>query len=402
MLNKLRPEPRTPNEEPSFAPGISTLLSSHRDWVGGQRVGLISHPAAVDANGASSAQLLMDTPRVRLCALYGPEHGFFGGALAGELVASRRHPAWRIPVHSLYGSRRKPTPRMLRDVDVIVFDLQDLAARPYTFVSTLRLVLEAAAEQGKRVVVADRPVPLPSCVDGPVMHPPFESFVAALPIPMFYGMTPGEAALWMQRNLHIEVDLRVAPMRGYRREPRRGRGWPPWVPPSPGIVSWETAESYVSMVFLEAFPGVDHGRAMGLPFQVFGAPGLDGSAVCRLLNARQVPGAIWHPHVAALRDAAGRPRFATAVRITVTDPAAFMPVSASVHMLHALQETCGRARWWSQPRARPEFFDKLYGTDRVRLALQAGALPRDIARSWEAGLSAFAPTREEVLLYPTA
>ena len=384
----------------SFTPGIVTLLAERRDWIAGQRVGLLSHPAAVDARGASSAQLLMQAPRVRLRALFGPEHGYFGGALAGETVASRMHPVWRIPVFSLYGRHRKPSPRMLREVDVIVFDLQDIAARPYTFVSTLRLVLEAAAEQGKRVVVADRPVPLPSCVDGPVMHPPFESFVAALPIPMFYGMTPGEAALWMQRALRIDVDLKVAPMRGYRREPRRGPGWPSWIPPSPGIVSWETAECYASTVFLEAFPAIDHGRAMGLPFQVFGAPGLDGAAVCRILNARRLPGAVWHPHIAALRDAAGRPRLATAARLVVTDPFAFTPIAASVHMIHALQEVCGPTRWWRQPRVRPDFFDKLYGTDRVRVALQGGASPRDIVRSWQAEVKAFAAAREAVLLYP--
>ena len=395
------PEPRTLNPEPSFRPGIETLLTSHRDWIAGQRVGLLSHPAAVGVLGFSSAQLLAQDKHVRLRALFGPEHGYFGGALAGQSVGSRKHPDWQIPVFSLYGRHRKPTPRMLREVDTIVFDLQDIAARPYTFVSTLRLLLEAAAEEGKRVIVADRPVPLPSCVDGPVMHPPFESFVAALPIPMFHGMTPGEAALWMKRALQLDVDLKVAPMRGYRRQPRRQPGWPPWIPPSPGIVSWETAECYSAMVFLEAFPGLDHGRGLGLPFQVFGAPGLDGVALCRALNASHFPGAVWHPHVAPLPDAAGRPRLATAVRLVVTDPGVFLPIAASVHMLHALQEVRGAARWWCQPRVRPDFFDKLYGTDRIRIALQGGASPRDIARSWQDDVRAFEPTRNAVLLYPS-
>ena len=386
----------------SFAPGIATLLTKHREWIAGQRIGLLSHPAAVDACGAPSAALLMRAPRVKLRALFGPEHGYFGGALAGEPVAHRVHPEWRIPVFSLYGRFRKPAPHMLRDLDTIVFDLQDIGARPYTFVSTLRLLLEAAAEQGKRVVVADRPVPLPSCVDGPVMRPPFESFVAALPIPMFHGMTPGEAALWMKHNLRIDVDLKVAQMRGYGRAPQRGRGWPPWIPPSPGIVSWETAECYASMVFLEAFPGIDHGRGMGLPFQVLGAAGLDGAALCRTLNARRFPGAVWHPHVAVLRDAAGRPRLVTAARIVVTDSGAFRPVAASVHVLHALQQLRGMARWWAQPGARPDFFDKLYGTARVREELQSGASPGEIVRAWRAEIRAFAPTRSAVLLYPPA
>jgi uncharacterized protein YbbC (DUF1343 family) len=356
----------------------------------------------VDAQGVSSAELLLNVPRVRLQALFGPEHGYFGGALAGEPVVSRLHPLLKIPVFSLYGRFRKPSPRMLRGLDAIVFDLQDIGARPYTFISTLRLLLEAAAEQGKRVIVADRPVPLPSCVDGPVMHPPFESFVAALPIPMFHGMTPGEAALWMKRNLRIDVDLKVARMQGYRREPRRGIGWPAWIPPSPGIVSWETAECYASMVFLEAFPGIDHGRAMGLPFQVFGAAGLDGSALCRALNARRFPGAVWHPHVVTLRGANGLARLVTAVRMVVTDPGAFRPIAASVHMVHALQQLRGAARWWSQPGARPDFFDKLYGTNRVREKLQGGAAPAEIVRSWQADLRSFLPTRNAVLLYPPA
>ena len=266
-----------------FTTGITTLLQNKQHWLENRRVGLVSHPAAVDSKGRSSTELLRSVCHERLVALFGPEHGFWGTAAAGQNVRSQKHPLWRIPVYSLYGKHRKPTAAMLENLDTIVFDLQDIGARPYTCVGTLRYVLEAAARHGKAVIVADRPVPLPSVIDGPVPEPKFESFVASIQSPVVYGMTPAETAVWLKTILGLNVSLNVAKMRNYWRQTSRGPGWPPWIPPSPGIASWESACCYTTTVFCEALPAIDNGRGTGLPFQLFGAPWINSRAVTECL-----------------------------------------------------------------------------------------------------------------------
>ena len=383
---------------PPFLPGIDILFAKHPDWIRGKHIGLVSHTAAVDVRGHSTAERLHTAASVTLVALFGPEHGFFGDAGAGEKVRHLRHPVWRIPVHSLYGAQRRPAPRMLRGVDVLLFDMQCLCARPYTYLGTLRYVLEAAAQHGIPVIVADRPVPLPGNIDGPVTDSNVESFVAAAPIPMSYGMTPGEAALWMNRNLDIGADLRVAPMKGYRRQSRREADWPPWIPPSPGIVSWETACCYPATVAFEAFPHVDYGRGAGLPFQVIGARWLQGTELASQLTRRALPGVSFHPHAYYAALSPRQRTLVDGVRLVVTDPRSFQPIRTSVEILCALQETAGPKRLWRN--ARRDFFDALFGVTSVREALAEGARPAVIAGSWRKACKRFDTTRRDILLYP--
>jgi len=383
-----------------FLPGIDVLLRRHPDWIRGRRLGLISHQAALGANGATSARLVHDAPGACLAALFGPEHGFYGTENAGELTRPCRHARWGIPIHSLYGAARRPTPAMLRGLDVLIFDLQDLGVRCYTYVSTLRLALEAAAEAGLRFIVADRPVPLPNVVDGPVLDPRFESFAASVPGPLCLGMTPGETALWFKRELGLKLDLRVARLQGYRRQAARGPDWPPWVPPSPGIASWESAACYPATVFTEALPAVLCGRRSTLPFQLLAGPPAWESQLVRSLERLRLPGLALYPHRFQPAWGDGSDRAHEGVRLVVTDPNAFRPAQASVVLVHTLQKLAGTRRLWSGPGARPEWFDKLYGTDTVRLALQAGESPAAIARSWAPGLRRFAQSRRACLLYP--
>lgn len=380
-----------------FQPGIDVLLTRHKEWLAGRRLGLVSHPAAVDRNGMSAGERLWREPGLRLKALFGPEHGFFGTATAGEPLGHQRHPQWRIPVFSLYGRTRRPTPAMFRNLDVLIMDLQDLAARPYTFVSTLRYVLEQAAALGKAVVVADRPVPLPRVIDGPLLDSRLESFVACVRTPMLYGMTPGETALWLKRDLGLKLDLHIARMRGYARQPGRGQDWPPWIPPSPGIRSWETGMAYLATIFGEALPAIDIGRNSNLVFQVFSAPWLKSRAVCENLNQLRLPGVAFfsHPYAVPL----ARSIF-DGVRLAVHEPNIFRPVLTGVAILACLQKLYGRRKVWGHPETRPEFFDKLYGTDAVRRALLDGEGPRTIARQWAQPLKAFAAARQDCLLYP--
>ena len=383
-----------------FSPGIDTLLSKHKWWIKGKRVGLISHLAAVDSKGCTSAQRLWDADDVNLTCLMGPEHGYFGRAAAGETCRAARHPDWKIPIHSLYGSQRKPSKRILNKLDAVVFDLQDLGIRSYTYVSTMRLTLEAAAEAGIPVIVADRPIPLPTSVDGPITEPEFESFVAAIPAPMAYGMTPGETALWLKATVVPEVNLRVAEMQGYTRDSDQGRCRAPWLRPSPSIVSWESATCFAATVCFEGLPAVDHGRATDMPFQLIGAPWTKGAQFSQALNDCRLPGVAFHPHHYLSRRADYFPtKTLSGVRMTVTNPRGFRPALTGITIVHCLQELYGLKRVWNPRNCRPEFFDKLMGTDKVRIGLQNGETPATISDQWKKPLQKFRRIRNKHLIY---
>jgi uncharacterized protein YbbC (DUF1343 family) len=380
--------------------GMDALRARRFDLLKSRRVGLLSHQAALTGDGSTSAQLLHRALGSRLVALYGPEHGFFGQAGAGEHTYTQTHPDWNIPVYSLYGERRKPAPEMLAGVDLMVCDLQDLGVRCYTYLATLRNMLEACAEAGVEVAVTDRPIPLPQVVDGPMLDPAFESFVAPCPLPLLYGMTPAESARWMQKALGINVRLSTVPMEGWSRADAAWDGArPAYVPPSPGIKTWECAMTYAATVFSEALPGIDCGRGTNLAFRVLGAPWLRAETFCGRIAAERLAGVTFHPYryVAAVPPAAGREL--DGVRLTVTDPARFRPAQVSLVVLRTLAGLYGEARVWRHKGVRPDWFDKLYGTDRVRKDMKSGAPLAPLFAEWARERKAFAQERKAALLY---
>lgn len=384
-----------------FQPGVSSLPAILSSRFRGCRVAVVSHAAAVDTSGTATAEVLARCSSVRLKAMFGPEHGFFGNATAGEKVPRVTHPEWSIPVFSLYGKHRAPDAASLRNIDAIVIDLQDLAIRCYTFCSTIRLVLESASKNRIPVIVADRPVPFPTRPDGPLLDPAFESFIGMIPSPLVYAMTPGETALWLSRRLNLDLNLSVARMPHYRRQ-HDWRGHWPWISPSPGIRSWESAVTYPATVFLEALPAFDFGRGTIFPFQVVGAPRLRTDSILRLLARHSLPGTAFRsqPYVPGTGPHANR--LVRGLRLVVTDPARFRPVETAVTILHCLQAVHGHDELWRTPGTRIRHFDLLAGTDALRKALQEGTSPREIARSWTPGIREFERTRRPSLLYPSA
>lgn len=382
-----------------FQPGIDVLLSRHRKWLRGKRIGLVSHTAAVDSHGCMSSERLWRNPDINLTCLMGPEHGFFGRAAAGASCHSTKHPDWRIPVYSLYGKTRQPTPRMLREVDTLVVDMQDIGARPYTYVSTLKLVIDSAAAAGKQVIVADRPVPLPNVVDGPVVAEGFESFVSLIEAPMSYGMTPGETALWLKECSGFDVDLKIACMDGYCRDPARAVDWPPWIPPSPAMLSWESAKCFTATVCMEGLGTLDHGRRTNLPFQVFGSRWTRGEDLASALTGRRLRGVKFYPHRYLPFPGKDRRGAISGVRMTVSDSDHFRPILTAATIVDVLQELYGPNRVWKGKGVREDFFDKLFGTNSVRLSLKAGKNARSIAAGWTGDLARFRRSRRKHLLY---
>ena len=283
---------------------------------------------------------------------------------------------------------------MLAGIDVLLIDLRDIGVRCYTYVATLRYVLDAAAAHGFGVIVCDRPIPLPAVVDGPGLEPEFASFVAPFPAPFLYGMTPAETARWLAKTLKLNLDLHVSTMRGWQAgQWPFGDTAPPWCPPSPGIRAWESARAYPATVWTEALPSLDCDRGGILPFQVLGAPWLDARAILSRVG-RAPPGARLHPH----RYLSGG-RQQNGIRIAITDPAAFRPVALAARLLSAIADVHGPSALWTAPPARLRWFDALAGTAHFCTALQRGASPASLVRQWRREMAQFLDERDAALLY---
>lgn len=332
-------------------PGIESIP---RDWLAGRRLGLVAHAASRTVDGRHSAEYLRDGG-IDLAAFFGPEHGFFGRGGAGENLTDTRHPEWDIPIFSLYGETRAPTPAMLETVDAVIFDLQTIACRAYTYGSTLRLLMEACATHGKTLIVADRPDPLMcTAPDGPMLEADCASFVGLIPTPFCHGMTPGELALFLREELGFEpLDLRVAPCAGLTRHLPLDHLFPTWHAPSPALVTLENALCFPMTVFLEALPMMDHARGTPLAFQCIGSAQGD---VFRLALP-PLPGVAVDP--CDYPDQTGRRLHG--LRFRVTDPAAYRPAAAAFALLTALESHLGPALW-TRAGSRPDFYTQLWGS----------------------------------------
>jgi uncharacterized protein YbbC (DUF1343 family) len=387
--------------------GAQVLADQDFDRLSGQRVGLIvNHTARIDTVHLIDA--LHAAPDVTLAALFGPEHGLRGTADAGEKISDGVDDRTGAPVYSLYGQTRKPTPKMLDGLDVLVFDIQDVGARFYTYISTMGLAMQAAAEADLPFVVLDRPNPLGGAlVSGFVLEPAQTSFVGQYPIPVMHGMTVGELAQMIQGEGWLsgleELDLTVVPVEGWQR----GQLWPatglPWIPPSPNIPDVETAFVYPGTCFFEA-TGASEGRGTREPFRLLGAPWADGQALVDTLTARTLPGVRFTPAPftpESIEGMASNPKLEGVplggIRLHVVDPSAYRPVATGIHVLHAFYHQAQRAG--EAFITRPDWMDKLAGTERLREMLTAGATPEAIVAAWQAEVDAFAQRRTPYLLY---
>lgn len=382
----------------AFKLGIDTLLGGHSGWVRNRRVALLSHSAAIDRTGRTTLQRLYEHPEINLVCALSPEHGFFASAPAGEHQPSTTHPVLKIPIHSLYGQTREPSSRMLAGIDVIVIDLANLPIRCYTYVSTILLCLRAAADKDIEVIVADRPVPLASTTNGPPLAPSCHSFVSLVDTPFCYGMTPAETARWLVEHENLSLQLRIARCNNYQRDSYPAPTWPPWTPPSPAILSWESALCYPATVLLEALPALDHGRHTLLPFQIFGARWTHGEQLSNSLNNCGLQGVSFCPHTyQPSTQPTGSASVVDGVRLHITNPQRYAPADTAVAILHTLQEEYGQRRVWRN--ARTAFFDKLAGNAAVRAALSQPLPVTTLRAQWKPLLSRFRRSRAKVLMY---
>ena len=378
--------------------GVDVLLEDPSSFIGDARIGLITNPTGVTMGLYSTLDAFHEHPGIDLAAVFGPEHGARGDAQDALPVESRVDEATGIPVYSLYGEVRRPTAEMLEGVELLVFDIQDVGARFYTYVSTLTHALEAAEEHGKGVVVLDRPNPINGvAVEGNIPEPGFESFVGLHRVPIRHGLTIGELALLA--NEGIGAELRVVSMEGWSRGMWFDETGLPWVQPSPNIPTLETATVYPGTCLFEGV-NVSEGRGTTRPFEYIGAPWIDARLWASDLNMLGLDGVAFRPcHFTPTFDKY-RGELCGGVQVHVTDWDAFKPVEAGLHMLATCidlwPEEC---QWRTATDSERLHFDLLAGTDKIRDALTEGVSVDDIVGGWTGDLASFMERREDILLY---
>ncbi|HEY2852076.1 MAG TPA: DUF1343 domain-containing protein [Gemmatimonadaceae bacterium] len=378
------------------APGVEVLLSDSLRLIQGKRVGLITNQSGRDRRGTSTIDLLFHAPGVRLTALFGPEHGLRGGARAGEKISSTVDSATGVPIYSLYGQTNAPTAEMLRDVDVLVYDIQDVGARVYTYEWTMALSAEAAGKLGKKFVVLDRPDPIRGDrVDGNILETRFRSFVGQYPVALRYGLTPGELLRYLVGTGQVNADVTVVPMRGWRRSMWWQDTGMPWLNPSPNLRSLDATLLYPGTVFFEGTNATE-GRGTDKPFQLIGAEWLsDAGAIAREMNALSLPGVRFDSTSRTIQND-GDYKFGgktiPMIELSVTDRNAVRPVEVGLRLLRAIYVR-HRSEWQWLPS-----IDRLAGTDALRPAVEQGTVDALLAK-WSSEAEKFQEQSRKYWIY---
>jgi uncharacterized protein YbbC (DUF1343 family) len=400
--------------------GVEVLFEKHPELVRGKNVGLITNPTGLDSQLDSIIEIFRAHPEVKLTALYGPEHGVRGNAQAGEYVAFYFDEHFQLPVFSLYGQTHKPPANMMtnideymrtfdtkhegkqveagmmKSVDVMVFDLQDVGTRVYTYIATMAYAMQAAADADIPFIVLDRPNPINGvAMEGPILeYPEHSSFIGLYPIPLRHGMTAGELAqLFNDKFLKKKVKLTVVPMENWTRDEWFDETSLPWVMPSPNLPTLEAATVYPGQVIIEG-TNLSEGRGTTKPFEMFGAPWIDGFILAEKLNALKLPGV-------KFREVWFTPTFSKfsgqqcgGCQLHVTDRNAYQSIATTLAILSVVKKTYGE-----KLELHASYFDKVMGTSTVREALERDEPTEKIVAGFAPGLAAFAKLREPYLLY---
>lgn len=378
----------------TVTPAIEVLIAESLSLLDGARVGLISNHTALDSKGASTTGVL-DRAGIRLAALFAPEHGYRGLARAGQPIMPTAHEELGIPIYSLYGDSRVPTPRMLRRVDVFVYDIQDVGARTFTYPTTMTLAAKVAGDSGKPFVVLDRPNPIRGDrIEGGIGVPAFRAATNHPPIPQRYGLTPGELVHFLAATGDLRAEVTVIEMRGYRQDMWFEDTGLRWVRPSPSIVDVEAALLYAGLVFFEA-TNMSVGRGSEVPFKAVGAPWLDAAAVADELNEVGLPGVRFAPTHAAIER--GYPFGASTipmVRVATTDRDHTGPIAVGAHMLRAIYR-----RHLGDLQINAHALDSLSGSDVLRRAIEHDTID-SLLESWAGEAAEFARITAPHRLYP--
>ncbi len=391
--------------QPKVKPGIEVLRERKFDILRGKRVGLITNPTGVDSRLKSTVDILFEASDVRLVALFGPEHGVRGDHPAGEKIEKYIDERTKIPVYSLYGKTRKPTPEMLKGIDVLVYDLQDIGCRSYTFISTMGLAMEAAAEQSIEFVVLDRPNPLGGeKIEGCVVEKSFQSFLGQFAIPYVYGLTCGELAAMLNDEgmltSGVKCKLTVVPMQGWKRTMTFDGTGLPWVPTSPHIPTQLTPQYYVTTGILGELGVISEGVGYTLPFQMFAAEWIDAERFAMRMNALKLDGVMFRPTTFKPFYGRSKDKELKGVQIYITDYSKADLMSIQFMLLQVHNDLYPDKNPLEMADAKAiKSFDKVLGTDEVRKRFIKSMRWEDVKEYLNRGVESFKKKSKKYLLY---
>ncbi|MBV8424348.1 MAG: DUF1343 domain-containing protein [Candidatus Eremiobacteraeota bacterium] len=378
-----------------IALGDDVFLTDTWRELGGRCIGIVTNQTGVTSQGQSIVDAARRNPQICVKALFSPEHGLRGDRAAGAYVGSYVDPVSGLPVNSLYGATRRPSAAMLAGIDVLVFDIQDVGARAYTYISTMAYVMEAAAHYGKEIWVLDRPNPIGGAtVEGPVLEPEYKSFIGLYPIAMRHGMTIGELAQLFNEAFGIHAKLRVVPMRGWQREMLWGDTGLAWVQSSPNIPNWRTTILYPCTGLLPG-AGINNATGTAKPFQYAGAYGLSSERYASAMNAIGLPGISFQPIAWSPLSGFWSGKTLSGVALGVYEPRAFLAVRTAVELLVTARDISPGVISVQSKYA----IDRDWGTDTLREGLQSGKSANEIIAQWSPRLAEFKKLRERYLLY---
>lgn len=394
------PFAQNPSTSPVL-PGVEVLCAHYADQLDGQRVGILTNPTGVDRSLASTIDRVRALPGVEVVRLFAPEHGVRGGFQAGEDVTENRDPVSGLPIVSLHGASRRVPPESLEGLDVVLYDIQDVGHRTYTFISTLTYMMEACEEAGVAFWVLDRPDPLGGDkIGGPMLDEDNLSFIGIHPVPQVYGLTPGEWAMLIKKERTPGLKLVVVPMQGWRRGMTYGElGWP-WVPPSEHIPRWESAFFYAMTGTLGELGIASEGVGTPLPFELIGAPWIDSQKLADGLNAAGLGGVQFRPTVFKPRYGSYSGEFCQGVQVHLVSPGECDPARVSQTIMKVLTDLYpGRGLFKPAESNRYTMFVKALGDDAWAAALAANGPYDAVEAQLRADLEAYRQRRAPVLIY---
>ncbi len=384
--------------------GIEVLKADNFKILEGKRVGLITNPTGVDNSLKSTIDILFEAPNVNLVALYGPEHGVRGDVHAGDKVDNSTDPSTGLPVYSLYGKTRKPTPEMLKDIDVLVYDIQDIGCRSFTYISTMGVAMEAAAENGIEFVVLDRPNPIGGeKVEGNLVEDGYTSFVSQFKIPYVYGLTCGELAQMLigENMLAKNCKLTVVPMKHWKRDMDYTQTGLQWIPSSPHIPHPHSAYFYPLSGIVGELPYLSIGVGYTIPFQMFAAQWIDAEKLAARMNALNLPGLKFRPMHLKPFYAFGKGEHLQGVQVHIMD---YKTARLSEVQFYILQELAAmypdKPAFSEENKARFDMFDKVCGSDQIRKRFSKNYRFDDIKDYWYKDVEAFKELSRKYYLYP--
>ena len=384
--------------------GLKKVLAQPRNYIKGFRLGVICNQSSVNRKFRHIADLFYQNDEINLVALFGPQHGIRGDVQDNMVETEHKTDArTNLPVYSLYSETREPTAEMLENLDALVFDLQDVGCRVYTFIYTMANAMKACAELDKKFIVLDRPNPIGGiAVEGNVLEKGHESFVGQFPIPMRHGLTVGELAKLFNEEFSINCDLEVVEMDGWKREFYLDETDAPWISPSPNMPTVDTAVVFPGTVFLEGTQ-ISEGRGTTRPFEIVGAPFINGYELAEMLDGFDLPGAIFRPteFLPTFQKSAGEN--CGGVFLHVTDRQTFKPVITGIAIIKAIYDLYTEKFAWKTTPYEYVFdrnpFDVIAGTLQLRKYIEENKSLYEIEKSWENDLEQFKKKRNEYLIY---